>query len=78
MTYRLSNEIVDNKARGGKRQIQEVFAFLVNPLNGLNRIIDGRWGKVHFAPDDSAHTAFSGVLDIGGRRISESSEKYIQ
>ncbi|MDO3644017.1 DUF3943 domain-containing protein [Mucilaginibacter sp. L3T2-6] len=46
MTYRLSNKIVNNRTRGFKRQVDEVFAFLVNPMNGLHRITTGKWGKV--------------------------------
>lgn len=45
MTYRLSNKIVNNRTRGFKRQVDEVFAFLVNPMNGLHRITTGKWGK---------------------------------
>jgi len=45
MTYRLSNKIVNNRTRGFKRQVDEIFAFLVNPMNGLHRITTGRWGK---------------------------------
>jgi len=46
MTYRLSNKIVNNKTHGVKRQVNEVFAFLINPMNGLHRITTGQWGKV--------------------------------
>jgi hypothetical protein len=71
MTYRLSNSIVNNKQRGFMRQTQEVFGFLVNPLNGFNRILDGRWGKVHVGPVDTSRIPLSGVLDIGGRKFGE-------
>jgi len=46
MTYRLSNRIVNNESYGFKRQLNEVFGFLVDPMNGLSRILDGKWGKV--------------------------------
>lgn len=46
MTYRLSNKIVNNQARGFKRQASEVIALVINPMNGLNRILRGQWGKV--------------------------------
>ncbi len=46
MTYRLSNMIVNNRRRGFRRQASEVFAFIINPMNGLNRIADGKWGKI--------------------------------
>jgi hypothetical protein len=45
MTYRLSNRIINNESVGFKRQLNEVFGFLVDPMNGLSRILDGKWGK---------------------------------
>jgi len=46
MEYRLANRIVNNEAVGFKRQINELIGFLVDPMNGLSRILDGKWGKV--------------------------------
>src|SRR5215203_2826606 len=70
ITFRLSNHIVNNRQRGFKRQMQEVFGFLVSPLNGFNRILDGRWGRVHYAASDTTKSKISGLLDIGSRRFS--------
>jgi hypothetical protein len=70
MTYRLSNHIVHDNQRGFKRQMQEVFAFLVNPMNGFNRILDGRWGRVHIHSTDTVEAPLKGFLDIGVRRFS--------
>ena len=71
MTYRLSNHIVNNGERGFKRQMKEVFAFLVNPMNGFNRILDGRWGRVHYnTRDDTARISINAILDVGARRFS--------
>ena len=46
MEYRLSNRIVNNESVGFKRQVNEVLGMLVDPMNGLSRILDGKWGKV--------------------------------
>jgi hypothetical protein len=46
MTYRLANKIVNNQRSGFRRQASEVLGFVINPTNGLNRILDGKWGKV--------------------------------
>lgn len=46
MTYRLSNRIVNNESVGFKRQVNEVLGMLVDPMNGLSRILDGKWDKV--------------------------------
>lgn len=47
MTYKLANKILDNRSRGLQRQVREICAMLINPMNGLTRLIDGRWGKVY-------------------------------
>ncbi|MBP6335026.1 MAG: DUF3943 domain-containing protein [Bacteroidia bacterium] len=70
MSYRFSNLIVDNQQTGFKRQANEVMAFLVNPMNGLNRIIDGKWGRVMANPADRKPDFLNGVVDVGYRRIS--------
>ena len=68
MTYRVSRKIVNNRARGAKRQMQEVFGLLVNPLNGVNRILNGEWGKVHGVVDTNHKlTAF---LNVGSRHFN--------
>src|SRR6185503_14476248 len=51
VTHRMSNRLLSNHAHGFKRQASEIFAFLINPSNGLNRIMDGKWGRV---PDNPA------------------------
>jgi hypothetical protein len=39
--YRLSSNILDDRARGGERVIRELGAGLVNPVRGLNRLMFG-------------------------------------
>ncbi|GAA4322228.1 hypothetical protein GCM10023149_22430 [Mucilaginibacter gynuensis] len=69
MTYRLSNKIVNNNSRGFKRQVSEVMGFIVSPMNGLNRILDGKWGKVSgLAKRDSSK--ISAEFDIGLRKFN--------
>jgi hypothetical protein len=46
MTYRLSNRIVNNESYGFKRQVNEILGFMIDPMNGLSRILGGKWGKV--------------------------------
>lgn len=41
ISYRLSEEIIDNGARGPERFLRESLALLVNPTHGLNRIVSG-------------------------------------
>jgi hypothetical protein len=70
MSYRLSNKIVNNRHRGFGRQMEEVAAFLANPMNGLNRLLDGKWGKVYGNTSDRDSSLVSMEADIGARRFS--------
>ncbi|WP_186458719.1 DUF3943 domain-containing protein [Mucilaginibacter achroorhodeus] len=70
MSYRLSNKIVNNRHTGFGRQMEEVAAFLANPMNGLNRLLDGKWGKVYGNPADRDSTQVSAEFDLGLRRFS--------
>jgi len=44
-THRLAGKLVNNNSRGLKRQVAEVLALLINPMNGFDRILSGRWGR---------------------------------
>jgi hypothetical protein len=70
MTYRLSNKIVNNKRRGFRRQAGEVFALLINPMNGLNRILDGKWGKVMRNSKERDSSIILSEFDIGQRKFN--------
>lgn len=75
MTYRLANKIVNNRATGAKRQLQEVMGLVINPVNGLNRIINGQWGRVYGVADSSGR--ISAYLNIGVRHFNiHSLEQY--
>jgi len=69
MTYRLANKIANNNQTGVRRQMSEVFALLINPANGINRILDGNWGKPGRNPkrDSSEITA---EIDLGVRTFN--------
>ena len=73
MTHRLANKIVNNRSRGFKRQASEVVGFLINPMNGLNRIMDGKWGKYSANDADRDSSKISAELDIGLRRFGAGS-----
>src|SRR6202012_524307 len=71
MTYRVSNRIINKKQRGFKRQLNEIAAMLIDPLNGFNRILDGQWGKVSNTVTDLDTISLGGELELGFRRIGE-------
>ncbi|RKR85305.1 uncharacterized protein DUF3943 [Mucilaginibacter gracilis] len=69
MTYRLANKIINNRSRGFKRQASEVVALLVNPTNGLNRILDGKWGRVMRNSNERDSSKVAMAIDGGFRRF---------
>jgi len=48
-----------------------VLAFIVNPIDGLNRIIDGKWGRVCTNSPDLKPSVLNGNFDLGYRRFSK-------
>lgn len=44
-THRLSNRLVTSHVYGLRRQLNEILALVLNPVDGFNRLIDGKWGK---------------------------------
>lgn len=71
MTYRMANLIVNEKQRGFKRQMQEIAALVINPVNGFNRILDGKWGRVNRTPNPLRDSVkLHGQVDAGWRRFS--------
>lgn len=76
MTYRLSNKIVNNQRTGFRRQASEVLGFVINPTNGLNRIIDGKWGRVsRNAKIDSSQIVVD--IDAGIRTFNRESSNIL-
>jgi len=70
MTYRLFNKIVNNRTRGVKRQVSEVFGLIVNPMNGLTRIMNGKWGKVAPNSPERDSSVINAEFDLGIRKIN--------
>ncbi|WP_437921697.1 DUF3943 domain-containing protein [Sphingobacterium sp. LRF_L2] len=69
MTHRLSRHILGKAARNRTTLVSnEIGAFFVNPVNGLNRLIDGKWGKAdsYNAADSSSVWA---EVNLGVRRF---------
>lgn len=70
MTYRLSSKIVNNNTHGFKRQLSEVAGLLINPMGGLNRILDGKWGKYTYNKADRDSSKITAEFDLGIRKFS--------
>jgi hypothetical protein len=70
VTHRLSNKIINNRSHGFGRQASEVLAFIINPMNGFNRIINGKWGKVSGNSAERDSTRLSAEFDMGLRKFN--------
>ncbi|TWR30284.1 DUF3943 domain-containing protein [Mucilaginibacter pallidiroseus] len=78
MTHRLANRLVNNRTTGFKRTMTEVAAFVINPMNGLNRIIDGKWGKRSSTLTASDSTIVSAEFDLGARSFNSRNSNFIK
>lgn len=69
MTHRVSRNILARNRNGRNMVGNEIVALLVNPVNSLNRWLDGKWGKKvddYYAVDSSI---ISAEFDMGYRRF---------
>lgn len=69
MTHRVSRNILARSKNGHNTKGNELVAFLINPVNGLNRLLDGKWAKHiddYYAVDSSN---ISAEFDLGFRRF---------
>ena len=71
ITHRFATTVRDNEATGASRNWREVGGMLIDPVGGLNRIIDGDWGRRGLNPTDRFPDNFRSRLDIGLRTRGE-------
>jgi hypothetical protein len=70
--FRLSNLTLDNTATGSERTWREIGGFLLNPLNGFNRLVRGQTHGVSANPPDWRPSQVIAVLDVGYRSVNNS------
>lgn len=70
--YRLSSNILDDRTRGGERALREIAAGLVNPVRGLNRLLQGKTFQVTnkevYEKEPLNLTLFAGVHRLNQRQ----------
>jgi hypothetical protein len=71
ITHRLATTVRDNQATGAARNVREVGGMLIDPIGGLNRIIDGDWGRRGLNPRDRFPDNYRSRLDVGLRTRGE-------
>lgn len=74
MTHKLANRILNKRSSGIKKQVNEIFALVINPVNGLNRLLDGKWGKPLSGTALQDTTRLFTELGVGIRRIRADSK----
>ena len=82
VSYRMSQHFIDENARGGKRFVIESVAALLNPIEGVHRLISGRMWRVAKNGDTcNDKTDATGNLTVGARYVwpnSDSSQGFCQ
>jgi hypothetical protein len=76
MTFRLANAIVKKQHRGIPGHLLESLAFILNPVNGVNRLINHQWNKPAAVHDTI--NSFQANVDFGVRQYINRSEGKIK
>ena len=74
MTHRLSLTMLDDRDRGFSRFLREAAAAIVNPIQGLHRIISGDAWRVrnrHYRYHDYAKIPIEGSVSLGWRYLAD-------
>lgn len=69
--YRLSGMILDNRSTGAERAFREIGGFLVDPIRGFSRLLNGDMGRVGPNPVDRFPSRLHGSLDLGYQRVDQ-------
>ncbi len=76
MTFRLANAILKKPHHGVKGHVLESVAFIINPINGLNRVMDHQWNRPGATQDTTSR--FIATVDFGGREYADKSDGKIK
>ncbi len=74
MTHRLSHTVLDDRERGFRRFLREAAAAIINPIQGLHRIISGDAWRVkssHYRYHDFHKIPLETSLSIGWRYLAD-------
>jgi hypothetical protein len=68
--YRLTTLTLDNRATGFERVMREIGGTLLNPVEGFNRLVDGRMNDINENPADWRPSRIQASLDLGYRHTA--------
>ncbi len=69
--WRLSSMVIDNTDTGASRNWREVGAMAIDPMRGLNRILDGDFSRVQANPADRYPNELGSRFAFGLRTVGE-------
>ena len=72
VAHRLSAMILDNTSGGGERFWRELFATLINPVGGFNRLVRGDMARDFENPEERFPQGFAAAADLGYRHVAGS------
>ncbi len=71
MLHRLALTVRDNTASGSSRRWSELGGFALDPVGGLNRLIDGDWSRVHANPVGRYPNSYRSTMNLGFRKTAD-------
>lgn len=74
MTHRLSHTLLDDRDRGFQRFLREAASAIINPIQGLHRIISGDAWRVrheHYRYHDHSKLPIDGSISVGWRYLAD-------
>jgi len=77
MMHRVSRNILSRSKHGHNRIGNEIVASIVNPINGLNRLLAGKWGKITDEYDQVDSSMISAAIDVGLRRFDAKENDFL-
>lgn len=69
--HRFSEMVLDNRASGSERTWREIGGFAINPVRGLNRLIDGNTSRYHPNSTERFALNYRSQMDIGVRQTGD-------
>ncbi|NCI45228.1 DUF3943 domain-containing protein [Sediminibacterium sp. WSJ-3] len=78
VTHRLAEKIHNSRRRGFAKKAGEVFATLINPMDGLNRVLDGKWGSSPTAEQKQELPPLTMAMELGLRKFNVNDNKILE
>ncbi len=71
MLHRFSEMVLDNRAQGSERTWREIAGFAINPIKGLNRLLNGNTTRYHANSPERFALNYRSQIDVGVRQTGD-------